>query len=102
MRGEQSLRIATDGTSVQGFMTRTVGLRNQETHRLSPHLLRHIQWKVCEQGTVIKPVTAESIRSKQTGHVGNSYMDPCMDPRLDIAKAVESSGSISTDRTWTT
>jgi len=42
------------------------------TYRLSPHLLRHIQWKVCEQGTVMRPVTAESIRSRQTGHVGSS------------------------------
>lgn len=43
-------------------------------YRLSPHLLRHIQWKVCEQGTVMRPVTAISILSRQTGHVGSSYM----------------------------
>jgi hypothetical protein len=52
------------------------GRKLEFTHRLSPHLLRHIQWKVCEQGTVINPVTAESILSKQTGHVGSSFMLP--------------------------
>lgn len=41
-------------------------------HRLSPHLLRHMQWNVCEHGTVMRPVTAESMRSRQTGHVGSS------------------------------
>jgi hypothetical protein len=71
-------------------------------YRLSPHLLRHIQWNVCEQGTVMRPVTAESIRSRQTGHVGSSYTAPDTDPRRANADETESSVSIMTDETETT
>jgi hypothetical protein len=55
-----------------GWDERRVWEYLQTGHRLSPHLLKHMQWNVCEQGTVISPVTAESIRSKQTGQVGSS------------------------------
>lgn len=34
--------------------------------------MRHWQWKVCEQGTVTRPVIAVSILSRHTGQVGNS------------------------------
>lgn len=36
--------------------------------------LTQAQWKECEQGTVINPVTALSILSKQTAQVGNSWV----------------------------
>lgn len=42
------------------------------TYLLSPHLVKQVQWKVCEHGTVTSPVTAESILSRQTGQVGSS------------------------------
>jgi len=67
-------------------------------HRLSPHLLKHMQWKVWEHGTVINPVTAESIRSRQTGQVGSSCRT-CVDARRDNAG---SSASMVTERTRTT
>ena len=74
-----------------------------KTNRLSPHLLKHMQWNVWLHGTVIRPVTAESIRSRQTGHVGNSYVDPtCSACDLVVAKARESSVSIFTLDTLTT
>ena len=54
-------------------------------HRLSPHLLRHVQWKVWEHGTVMRPVMAESMRSRHTGHVGSSYVELCGEPNRDMA-----------------
>jgi hypothetical protein len=68
------------------------------TYRLSPHLLKHMQWNVWEHGTVINPVTAESMRSRQTGQVGSSYR-AWVDARRDNAG---SSASMVTDRTRTT
>jgi hypothetical protein len=53
----------------------------------------------------MRPVTAESMRSRQTGHVGNSYMDPgpdvCVEPMRAIACEAVSDASIMTDRTRT-
>lgn len=72
------------------------------THRLSPHLLKHIQWNVCEQGTVTKPVAEASILSRHTGQVGNSYTEDAFAvPRLKVRETA-SSVSISTDFTRTT
>jgi hypothetical protein len=66
-------------------------------YRLSPHLLRHSQWNVCEHGTVTSPVTAESMRSRQTGHVGNSKTGVFAEPSLDRASGTESSASMLMD-----
>ena len=61
-----------------------------------------MQWNVCEQGTVIRPVTAASIRSRHTGHVGNSYVDDRGDPLRLIVDDTVSSVSIATDKMRTT
>lgn len=60
-------------------------------------MLRHSQWNVCEHGTVTSPVTAESMRSRQTGHVGNSKTGARAEPSRDSAKDTESSASMLTD-----
>ena len=98
--GQEGLRVPADGTPIRTLRHSeipTVG----NPYRLSPHLLRHMQWKVCEQGTVISPVTAESMRSRQTGQVGSSYMlfgDASRDRLCEKA----SSMSMTTERTCTT
>ena len=78
MRRHECLGVAADRTSV--FIVVSIFLISGRvcggTYRLSPHLLRHEQWKVCEHGTVTRPVTAESMRSRHTGHVGSSYAAP--------------------------
>lgn len=49
----------------------------------------------------MSPVTAESIRSRQTGHVGNSTTEP-RDPDLrEITGEAVSSVSMMTEETWT-
>ena len=89
-----------------GHLGKCLELKNRRRmgnpYRLSPHLLKHIQWKVCEQGTVMRPVTAESILSKHTGQVGSSYIFACAGPRREIVCESVSSTSIITDRTCTT
>lgn len=42
--------------------------------RLDVHRARHWQSPACVQGVVTSPVTVASIRSKQTGQVGSSYV----------------------------
>lgn len=78
--------------------------RNPETYLLSPHLLKQAQWKVCEHGTVTRPVTAESIRSRQTGQVGSSYTasGPRSTPSRSSNSETESGVSMLTERTRTT
>ena len=68
---------------------------------LSPHLLKHEQWKVCEHGTVTSPVTEASILSRHTGHVGSSYIifGLALDRLITADKG--SSNSMFTDRTRT-
>lgn len=68
-------------------------------HRLSPHLLRHSQWNVCEHGTVTRPVTAASMRSRQTGHVGSSIIGAAAEPSRDRVNDTESSASMLTEVT---
>ncbi len=80
-----------------GCIRETVEIVENDNHRLSPHLLRHSQWNVCEHGTVTRPVTAASMRSRQTGHVGSSNTGAPAEPSRDRAKDTESSASMLTD-----
>lgn len=102
MGRQQCLRVATDWTAVVEVQTSVV-LQDivSDTYRLSPHLLRHAQWKVCEHGTVMRPVTAESMRSRHTGQVGNSYMFPWAASIREMVWETLSSTSMVTDRTCT-
>ncbi len=70
------------------------------TDRLSPHFVRHAQWNVCMHGTVTRPVTEESMRSRQTGQVGNSYGSPGAES-LAFANVTSSCASILMDVTRT-
>ena len=58
-----------------------------------------MQWKVWEHGTVMRPVTAESILSRQTGQVGNSYAEVV---EVENGDANVSSVSTLMDETRTT
>lgn len=83
--------------------TRVHGIISEDTDLLSPHLLRHAQWKVCEQGTVTSPVTAASMRSRHTGQVGSSYApETGVGTIREIDSEIGSSTSIAMESTRTT
>lgn len=54
-----------DESAKDGFVCRQTG------HPLPRHFWRQLQWKTCWQGIVRRP-DVSSIRSRQTGQVGNS------------------------------
>lgn len=60
--------------------------KRQTGHRESPHLRKQSQSNVCAQGSVTRPVTVESSRSRQTGHEGSSY-------RFSVGTPLSNSGN---------